>query len=205
MSEAFDDPFKKDEPSLGEPFRDPVSKGERSAPDLYEKIEEESTGLGRLLSKLPGFGGYMERSRRRQADKLLRDTIAARLEESRLRLANVHQELSRDIIKAIDHAEPLGRADSRLMGLIGKIKDAPQGYSGFFDAVKVNEDDLTRVYDFDAVMLTHAEEIDAGVDTLQQAVTSDGEIGERIRDLDASIQDANQAFSKRQEVLTGVS
>jgi hypothetical protein len=205
MSDAFDDPLKNDEPPLSEPFGDLASKAEKSVPDLFGKIEEESTGLGRLLSKLPGFGGYIERSRRRQADKLLRDTISGRLEETRLRLANVHQELSRDIIKAIDFAEPLGRADSRLMGLIGKIKDAPQGYSGFFDAVKVREDDLARVYDFDADMLAHAEEIEAGVDALQEAVTSDGEISGRIRDLDASIQDANRAFSKRQEVLSDVS
>jgi hypothetical protein len=205
MTESHDDPLKKDEPSLSEPFRDPFSKEEGAVPDLYEKIRDESTGLGRLLARLPGFGGYMERSRRRQADKLLRDTISRRLEETRLRLANVHQELSRDIIKAIDHAEPLGRADSRLMGLIGKIKDAPQGYSGFFDAVKVNEDDLARIYDFDADMLNFAEAIDADVDALQQAVREDGEVRGRIRDLDAAIQDANQAFSRRNEVLSGVS
>lgn len=205
MTESYDDPLKKDEPSLSEPFRDPFSKEEGPIPDLYEEIRDESTGLGRLLAKLPGFGGYIERSRRRQADKLLRDTISRRLEETRLRLANVHQELSRDIIKAIDHAEPLGRADSRLMGLIGKIKDAPQGYSGFFDAVKVKEDDLARIYDFDADMLNFAEAIDADVDALQQAVREDGEVRGRIRDLDASIQDANQAFSKRNEVLSGVS
>ncbi len=204
MTDPYDDPLKNDEPSLSEPFRDPFRKEDGPVPDLYEKIGDESTGLGRLLAKLPGFGGYMERSRRRQADKLLRDTISRRLEETRLRLANVHQDLSRDIIKAIDHAEPLGRADSRLMGLIGKIKDAPQGYSGFFDAVKVDEEDLARVYRFDAEMLTYAEAIEAEVDALQQAVSEDGAIKERIRDLDASIQDANQAFSKRNEVLSGV-
>ena len=93
--------------------------------DLYEKITGESTGLGKLLGKIPGLDGYMERSRRREADQLLRETISARLEDVRLQLGNVHHELSRDIIKAMDHAEPLGRADTLLMGLIGSIKDAP--------------------------------------------------------------------------------
>ena len=106
-------------------------------PDMYDKIEEESTSLGDLASKIPGFSGYLERGRRREADQVLRQTISSRLEESRLQLANIQQELSRDMVKAIDFAEPLGRADTRLMGLIGKIRDAPQGYAGFFDAVKV--------------------------------------------------------------------
>jgi hypothetical protein len=183
--------------------KDPL-KGS-SVPDMYQKIEDESTFLGRLASKIPGFGGYMERSRRRQADQLLRETISSRLEQTRLQLSNVHQVLSSDIIKAIDYAEPLGRADSRLMGLIGKIKDAPQGYSGFFDAVKVDEEDLARLYQFDERMLSYADEIAAGVTDLQQAVDADEDIDGTIRSLDASIQDANNAFSNRQEVLTGIS
>lgn len=190
--------------SYKDPLKDPL-KDETSVPDMFEKIEEESTLLGRLADKIPGFGGYMERSRRRQADQILRDTTADRLEETRLQLANVHQELSRDIIKAIDHAEPLGRADSRLMGLIGKIRDAPQGYAAFFDAVKVGKEDLARLYTFDEKMLDHAEEIEADVNALQQAVHDDGDIGSRISELEASIQDAGRAFSRRQELLSGVS
>lgn len=186
------DPKKKD------PF-----KGS-SVSDVYQTIEDESTLLGRLASKVPGFSGYMERSRRREADQILRDTIAARLEQTRLQLSNVHQELSRDIIKAIDHAEPLGRTDSRLMGLIGKIKDAPQGYSGFFDAVKVKEEDLARLYQFDERMLAYAEEIAADVSALQQTLSENGDIDTRLRDLDASVQEANNAFSARHEILTGV-
>ena len=85
------------------------------------------------------------RIHRREADQLLRETLSDRLEESRLQLSSVHQELSGDIVKAIDFAESLGRADTRLMGLIGKIKDAPQGYAGFFDAVKIKEDDWVGI------------------------------------------------------------
>ncbi|VAW31201.1 hypothetical protein MNBD_CHLOROFLEXI01-4598, partial [hydrothermal vent metagenome] len=77
--------------------------------DLFNKIQGESSGLGSLLEKIPGLDGYMERSRRRQADQLLRETIATRLEGSRLQLGSITEELSRDIILAIDHAEPLGR------------------------------------------------------------------------------------------------
>jgi hypothetical protein len=99
--------------------------------DLYGKIQGESTGLGKLLEKIPGLDGYLEKGRRREADQLLRDTISARLEQARMDLGNVQAELGRDIVKAMDHAEPLGRVDTGLRGLAGKIKDAPQGYAGF--------------------------------------------------------------------------
>jgi hypothetical protein len=175
-----------------------------SVPDMYDKIEQQSTGLGQLLSKVPGFGGYMERSRRREADQILRKTISSRLEQTRLRLSNVHQELSRDISKAIEYAEPLGRADTRLVGLIGKIRDAPEGYAGFFDAVKVKEDDLARVYAFDESMLGYADQISADVDALQKAVYDDGDIEGGIRELDHTLSEANAAFDSRQELLAGI-
>ena len=173
-------------------------------PDMYDKIDKESTGFGAMLGKIPGFSGYMERSRRREADQLLRETLSARLEESRLQLSSVHQELSGDIVKAIDFAESLGRADTRLMGLIGKIKDAPQGYAGFFDAVKIKEDDLAEIYAFDESMLAYVDEIDADVGALEKAAAGDDDIGGAIRILDTTLREANSAFAERQEVLSGI-
>jgi hypothetical protein len=174
-------------------------------PDMYDKIEGESTILGKIASKIPGFSGYIEKSRRREADQILRETIAARLEEVRIQLAGVHQTLSRDIIKAIDHAEPLGHADTRLMGLIGKVRDAPQGYAGFFDAVKVKEDDLARVYAFDEAMLAHSDQIGADVSAVEKAVDMDSDIAGSIRILDTNLREANTTFNSRQEILSGVS
>lgn len=173
-------------------------------PDMYEKIQDESTFLGKIASKIPGFSGYMEKSRRREADEILRRTLSDRMEASRLELSAVHEELSRDILLAIDHAEPLGRIDNRLMGLIGKVKDAPQGYAGFFDAVKVQEDDLARVYEFDNNMMAYADHIATGVAAVQKAVNDGGNVEQAIRDLDRTVQEANSTFGSRQEILTGV-
>lgn len=171
--------------------------------DLYEKIKGEGGGLSNLLSKIPGIDGYMERGRRREADQLLRNTIADRLEEVRLQLGNVHTELSRDIIKAMDFAEPLGRTDTKLMGLIGKIHDAPQGYAGFFDAVKVKEDDLARLYAFDESMLNHVDQIAADTAALEKACLDDGDINGALRTLDNNLREANEVFNSRNEVLSG--
>jgi hypothetical protein len=172
--------------------------------DLFNKIQSESTGLGNLLSKIPGLDGYMERSRRREADQLLRKTIADRLEGTRLQLGSISEELSRDIIKAIDHAEPLGRVDTRLMGLIGKVKDAPQGYAGFFDAIKVKEEDLARIYAFDENMLNQADQIAAGTAVLEKAVVDDGDVSGAIRELDSALKEANSIFDGRDEVIKGI-
>ncbi len=45
---------------------------ESPIPDMYGKIQDESTFLGKIASKIPGFSGYVEKSRRREADEILR-------------------------------------------------------------------------------------------------------------------------------------
>lgn len=179
---------------------------EKQVNDIYEKIAgEESTSLGNLLAKIPGLSGYMERGRRRDADQILRDTIAKQLNVIRLQLSNVHHEISQNIGLAMKYAEKLGRADNRLMGLTAKIKEAPQGYAGFFDAIKVKEEDLARIYVFDEQMLGFVDKIGEDVEALNNAAAQGANIDEAIRQLNDDLASASETFNSRNEVLLGIS
>ncbi len=173
--------------------------------DLKEKAASDQNIFERLMEKIPGFNGYLERGVRRETDRILRAAIAKRLDGLRLSLADVHQELSRDIIKAMDYAEPLGEVDTRLMGLVGKIQAAQEGYSGFFDAVKVTDEVLERIYAFDEGMMEHVDAISAGIDSLNGAVTDDGDIAGNISSLNSAVKEANRVFDTRNEMLMGIS
>ena len=168
-----------------------------------EKIKDDRNAFERLLAKIPGLGSYMDNNDRREADQLLRNTLANRLEQSRLTLAGVHQTLSSDIIKAIDYAEPLGRANTQLTGLIGKMRAAPTGYSGWLDAHKIGAEELEKIYAFDDSFLDHADLIDATVNTLNKAVNNDGDITAGIVDLSTAVTNASRAFDERNELLSG--
>ena len=171
---------------------------------FYDKIVGDSGALRNLLSKIPGLSGYMERGRRREADQLLRDTITGRLEQVRLDYSSVFQTVGRDIFLAMDYSERLGRADNLLMGLIGKIKDAPVGYAGFFSAIKVDAEDLARLYSFDEQMLNHTDQIAAEVAALTKAVDSGSDMAEPLTALTNALLTANETFNSRQEVLNGI-
>jgi hypothetical protein len=171
---------------------------------FYEKIVGDAGTLRNLLSKIPGLSGYMERGRRREADQLLRETISSRLEQARLDYSTAYQAVGRDIFLAMDYAERMGRADNLLMGLIGKIKDAPVGYAGFFSAIKVDAEDLARLYAFDEQMLNHTDQISAEVGALGKAVADAGDLGMPLTSLTAALLDANETFNSRQEVLNGI-
>ena len=49
--------------------------------DYYQRVSDEQDFFKKILGKIPGFDGYVERSNRRQADKLLRDTVGSSLRE----------------------------------------------------------------------------------------------------------------------------
>jgi hypothetical protein len=177
---------------------------EKEVEGFYEQIVGDSGTLRNLLSKIPGLSGYMERGRRREADQLLRDTITGRLEQARLEYSGIYQTVGRDIFQAMEYAERMGRADNLMMGLIGKIKDAPVGYAGFFSAVKVDAEDLARLYSFDEQMLNHTDQIAADVAALGKAAGGEGDLGQALDTLTTALTTANEIFNSRQEVLNGV-
>lgn len=171
---------------------------------LYDKIEGESTRFGNMLARIPGLRGYIHAERRREADRLLRQTLTAPLAQVRLQLGDVQQGMSGDIVKAIRYAEKIGRLDTRLMGLIGKIHDAPTGYSGFFSAIKIGAEELEKIYHFDEQMLQHVDLISASGAALQKAAKSDGEIASALDELQTALTNAQLAWNERGTVLQGL-
>jgi hypothetical protein len=167
--------------------------------DLIDKVESERGTLERLGRKIPGFRGYLAREKRRDADKLLRDAIAQRFEAQLRRLPDLQIQLvSAGRIEYVDDVE---RAVTRLNTFVDRVKTTPRGYAGFFDAVKVNEDELERLYQWDMQLLNEADKIALSVDALAAAIGGTGDTGAAVRDLVASSAAINELYSKREQAL----
>ena len=61
--------------------------------DPMEKVTEGKDFLGKLQNAVAGFVGYYDRERRRDADKLLRDTVADRYEEQWDRVSAIQAQM----------------------------------------------------------------------------------------------------------------
>ena len=57
--------------------------------DPMDKVTEEKDLMSKLQNSVAGFVGYYDRERRRDADKMLRDTVANRYEEQWDRISAV--------------------------------------------------------------------------------------------------------------------
>jgi hypothetical protein len=153
----------------------------------------------KILSKIPGFSGYMERQNRRDADKILRETIADRFEEQWKRVSSMQVDFIRQgEIGLIDELES---AAIKLRTFADRVRRATRGYSGLFDAVKINESELAQLYAYDAAMLELADGVARAVDNLAASVGTDG-LPAAIRHLITTAEQCIEVFNRREEVFT---
>jgi len=167
---------------------------------IYEKIDSDMDIFKKLASKIPGFKGYIERSNRRDADKLVRETVAKRYEEQGQRVSSLQRDfISRGEIGLIDDLEA---SALKLRTFADRVRRAAYGYAGFFDAVKINEQELAQMYEYDLKMLDLGDEVARAIDHVEMSIGSDG-LPAAIRNLTTLAQQSIDVFNRREEVVLG--
>ena len=170
--------------------------------DIPEQISGKVAGdidpFKKVMSYVPGFKGYIERQSRRDSDKILRETIAARVEEQWQRISG----LQRDLISqgGLQYVDDLESAAIQLRTFADRVRRATRGYSGLFDAVKINEAELTQLYLYDAAMLDLLDGIGRAVDNVETSIGSDG-LPAAIRHLVTTTRECVAVFDRRAEVV----
>jgi hypothetical protein len=168
--------------------------------DLFENVKGQQDIFKKLLSYIPGFSGYIERTHRRAADKLLREQVSLKYSE----LAGRASRLQKDIADAsqIDFVDDIDGVSLKLRTFSDRIKNASYGYSGFFDAVKINEKELAQIYAYDAAFFDLGEQIGHGLDNVAASVGGDG-LKAAIRNVDDLARQAGETYDRRYQILIG--
>jgi len=168
--------------------------------DLFEQVTNSQDVFKKLASKIPGFSGYIERQNRRAADKLMRETIADRFQEQWARTSQFQTDMiSEGMLSYVDDME---RAAIQMRTFIDKIRTASYGYSGLFDAVKINEEELAKLYSFDQGFFLAAEEIGRALDNVEASLGDEAGLPAAIRNVAALARQSTEAFERRSEVFT---
>jgi len=166
-------------------------------PEPKEHTEDRNL-IESILRYIPGFRGYLEKEYRRDSDDLQRDWLANRLQRAKRAI----DEFSRPLADAgqIDLLPQVDRIRGRLDKLIGRIRGAMQGYSGFFDLVRIDEEVLDRVYDHDVALMSE-------VDTLAQAIEQlpgKENVAELLAELLRRTDEVDKHWDVRQDMLAGL-
>jgi len=166
--------------------------------DLFDRVTSQQDVVKKLFAKIPGFKGYIERVDRRNADQLLRDTITVKFQAQWQRISSIQRDLvSSGQLEVLDEIEI---ASTRLRQFIDRIKTAAYGYSSFFEATKINEAELEKVYQYDLALVNMSDEVASAIDNLEASIGTDG-LPAAIRNLNQKAQDCVDAFNKRSEIM----
>jgi hypothetical protein len=167
--------------------------------DLREKVTEAMGGLESLVAKIPGYSGYKGKETRREADKLLREQLARDFDEQRRHLL----ELQKQLVSAgqIALLDDMDSATVKLQTLIDRIRTATYGYAGFFDAVKVKEEQLDALYEFDNALVGQVSSVEAAIERVGSALDAQEGVAEAIAAVTSVVRDINDLFTKRQDVI----
>jgi hypothetical protein len=165
---------------------------------ILDKARASQNALERLANAIPGFKGYRERELRRDADRLQREHLATRLDGNKKALNDLAAAATRG--GSLDVINDLETARKRLDKVSNRVRYAARGYTGFFDAIKVDEALLGRLYEFDLRLLENVEVIEAAVGGARSASDVKAALEQVVREIDA----LDQRLDEREAMLAGV-
>jgi hypothetical protein len=172
-------------------------------PDIRTRVEEDRGILKKIQSYIPGFRGYRFREDLRDADRMLRSQLADRLSKQRRGLEECRGALVQG--GGLKELDSIGGLINQFKKVEGQVTHAEMGYSGIAADVQIKEDELNRLYEFDAAMLDHIAAMGASIDSLKGSVVAADEptTHKDLMNIKARITDFEDQFKRRMDVIAG--
>ena len=172
--------------------------------DVYAQAKSQMRLSERIAAALPGFRGYKEKELRRESDKLIRNHIYMKLTNAKNDLRSIFQKISDR--RYLDVLSDMDRLMAKIDRVAEKVNHASYGYAGFYDIVKIKEENLDRMIAFDNQLLDNVNSLTVDIDAFKaQLLSGDyANLKDRIQVVTDKLEALEDAFDKREEVILGV-
>jgi len=167
--------------------------------NIMDKVKGEQNLMEKITSYVPGYHGYKEKELRREVDKIIRNYLVKELNEARMILNDFLKEIAES--NNTTAFSTANRTAAVLDRIISKIEHANYGYSGFFDAVKVREDKLDKLIEFDCKILENVK----SVKEVAKNLSAQGDSKKALEDFRKTLIELENAFDQRNNVIFEVS
>jgi hypothetical protein len=102
----------------------------------------------------------------------------------------------------LEFIDDIERAAIKIRQFIDRIRHASYGYSPFFNATKINEEELSKVYEFDLALLENGDGVARAIDNIESSIGTDG-LPAAIRHLTTLSQQSIDVYNRRSEMMMG--
>lgn len=172
--------------------------------DIRQKVDNDRGVLKRLQLLVPGFRGYRQGEDIREADSFLRIQIADKVHNARTTIENSRSALTNaGQFAALGDLAPI-IAD--LLRLEGSIRHAEQGYTGISPAVRVNPQQLDRLYEYDYGFVEAADQLNQTIAPLPSLAMGGppGAVATLVSTARGQVNQLDQAFRARMQTVEGI-
>ena len=172
--------------------------------DVYAQAKSQMRLSERIAAALPGFRGYKEKELRRESDKLIRNHLALKLSKGKDNVRSISQKIADK--RYLDVLTDVDRLVAKMDRITEKVNHASYGYSGFFDIVKIKEENLDRMIAYDNQLLDSVNVLTDSIDALKAQLLGGDytNLKEKIQAVTDKFELLEDTFDKRQEVIVGV-
>jgi cell division protein FtsL len=129
--------------------------------------------------------------------------LAVGMEQNKTMIKNTVSNLSRNG-KLFETAD-LEKLDKKNENAIAKFRSAARGYSGAFDVVKIKEDKLNMLYEFDSSLLGYIENIKALFSELEKNSNENTDVKDSVSKLSGALDELLKKFDERETLLRSFS
>jgi hypothetical protein len=154
-----------------------------------------------LASYVPGFAGYKAVEDRRIADKQLRAVIGERLEQCKDRLDALTDSISRS--GSLDGVALIDQSGRKLERLIDRMRFADYGYAAVFDRVQMGDDEVAKLYEYDAGIMSQLGSFSDALGDVEKAASNPDTLRAALNKLDALTSEFDRRFEARKHLFDG--
>lgn len=124
--------------------------------------QSEKNFLEKIADAIPGLSGYRDKENRRTTDKRLREYLATRIDNTRKKLSDLKLTLTNE--GRLSELDDIGIFERKLQKQADSIRYASYGYAGFFDQLKIRDEELDLLYQHDLSFLGVLEQLEKSVE-----------------------------------------
>jgi hypothetical protein len=172
--------------------------------DVYAQAKSQMRLSERIAAALPGFRGYKEKELRRESDKLVRNNLYLKLTKDKDNVKSISQKIADK--RYMDVLTDIDRLNAKMDRITEKVNHASYGYAGFYDIVKIKEENLDRMITFDNQLLDEVNALTASIEDLKTQLLSNNfaNLKDKIQTIADKFELLEDTFDKREQVMLGV-
>ena len=171
--------------------------------DVYAQAKSQMRLSERIAAALPGFRGYKEKELRRESDKLIRNNLTLKLSKDKDNVRGIAQRIADK--RYLDVLPDIDRLNAKMDRITEKVNHASYGYAGFYDIVKIKEENLDRMIIFDNQLLEEVNALTASIEDLKTQLLSNNysNLKDKIQTIADKFELLEDTFDKREQVIIG--